>query len=327
MTGNRCRIGLVGAGRAATRHASTLATFHDVTVVGVTDPDVGAATRLAAASGGVVATSLAALLALRPHAVYVCVPPDVHGPIEEQILDAGVPLFLETPLGVDRDTPDELARRVASAGVVTSVAHLWRYSAAVARARAVLAGRTIRLVSGTWLDTADDAPWWGRRARSGGPLIEQVVHLLDLLRTLVGEVVEVYAISDDVPPPQVPDADVDGVTVATLRFASGAVGTLASTCRFTGKRRAGLELFADGASVTITEDGCEIRVGGQSEWHAVDREASHRAAARAFVDAILRREARDRVLADYAQAVRTHRLACALARSAAEGRPIRLRTG
>ena len=92
------------------------------------------------------------------------------------------------------------------------------------------------------------------------------------------------------------------------------------------ERRAGLEIFADGASVTITEDGCEIRVGDRSEWHAVDAEASRRAIDRAFVDAVRRPEARSGVLVDYAQAVRTHRLAHALTRSAAEGRPLRLRT-
>jgi len=321
----RCRIGLVGAGRAATRQASALAGFHDVSIVGVTDPDLNAAARLASGTGSTVAPTLAALIALRPHAVFVCVPPFAHGPIEEELLDAGLPMFVETPLGVDRDTPDALARRVASVGVVTAVGHHWRYAATVPRVRAALAGRAIRLVTGAWLDVADDAPWWGRRDRSGGPLVTQAVHLLDLLRALVGEVVEVYAVGDDTPPPDVPGADVDGVTAATLRFASGAVGTLATTCRFTGRRRAGLEIFADGASVSITEEGCEIRVGGRSEWHAVEAEAAPRAAARAFLDA-LRRPGSDGVLVDYAQGVRSHRLACALTRSAAEGRPLRLRT-
>jgi predicted dehydrogenase len=190
----------------------------------------------------------------------------------------------------------------------------------------VLSGRPIRLVTGSWLDGVGPDHWFGRRDTSGGPLVAQAGHLLDLLRALVGEVTEVYAAGDGAPPPGIPDADVDGVTAATLRFASGAVGTLATTCRFTGRRRAGLEIFADGASVTITEDACEIRVGDRSEWHAVDADASRHAADRAFVDALRRPEAHLGVLVDYGQAVRTHRLAWALTRSAAEGRPLRLRT-
>ncbi|GAA3397073.1 Gfo/Idh/MocA family oxidoreductase [Cryptosporangium minutisporangium] len=320
-----CRIGLVGAGRAAAGHASTLCRFHDVTIVGVTDPDLTVATRLAAEVNAPVAPSLAGLLALEPSAVYVCVPPFAHGPIEEELLAADLPMFVEPPLGVDRDVPESLLPQVATAGVVTSVGHHWRYSPAVTRAQAVLSGRPIRLVTGSWLDGVGSSDWWGHRDRSGGPLVEQVGNLLDLLRALVGEVVEVYAAGDGTPPPGVPDADVDGVTAATLRFASGAVGTLATTCRFAGRRRAGLEIFADGASVTIAEDGCEIRVGDRSEWHAVDAADARHAADRAFVDALRRPQARSGVLVDYGQAVRTHRLACALTRSAAEGRPLRLR--
>ncbi|MFG1928394.1 Gfo/Idh/MocA family protein [Cryptosporangium sp. NPDC048952] len=331
MANTRCRIGLVGAGRAANRHASVLSRFHDVSIVGVTDPDVTAAAALAARTGSTVAPTLSALVGLHPHAVFVCVPPHAHGPIEDELLDAGVPMFIEAPLGVDRDGPDALARRVASAGVLTAVGHHWRYSAAVSRARSALTGRPIRLVTGSWLGTADSAQWWGRRDQSGGPLIEQVVHLLDLLRALVGEAVEVYAMGDDMP---LEGADFDGVTAATLRFASGAVGTLATTCRFApraidghsnGRQLAELEVYADGAGVRITEDGCEIRVGDRSEWHAVDADAAVHALDRAFVDAVRRPEARSGVLVDYAQAVRSHRLAHALTRSASEGRPLRLR--
>ncbi|WP_035857393.1 Gfo/Idh/MocA family protein [Cryptosporangium arvum] len=331
MASTRCRVGLVGAGRAAARHASVLAGFHDVSIVGVTDPDVRAAAELAARTASTVAPTLAALLGLRPDAVFVCVPPHAHGPIEDELLDAAVPMYVEMPLGVDRDRPDALARRVASAGLVTAAGHHWRYSAAVSRARSALAGRPIRLVTGTWLDAVGGAPWWGRREQSGGPLIEQVGPLLDLLRALAGEAVEVYALGDEAP---VPGTDFDSVTAATLRFASGAVGTLATTCRFapratdgngTGSRVAELEIHADGAGARITEDGCEIRVGDRSEWHAVDAGAAVRAIDRAFVDAVRRPDARGGVLVDYAQAVRTHRLAHALTRSAAEGRPLRLR--
>lgn len=326
MALTQCRIGLVGAGRAAARHASALARLHDVSIVGVTDPDLNAASRLAAQTGGTVAPTLAALLGLRPHAVFVCVPPYAHGPIEEALLDADLPMFVETPLGVDRDVPDALARRIASSGVVTAVGHHWRYSTAVLRAQSALAERPIRLVTGVWLDAADSAPWWGRASRSGGPLVEQVVHLLDLVRALAGDAVEVYAMGDDTPPPGVLDADVDGVTAATLRFASGAVGTLATTCRFTGRRLAELEIYADGAGVRIAENGCDIRVGDRSERHTVDADAAVLAIDRAFVDAVRRPAARTGVLVDYAQAVRTHHLAHALTRSASEGRPLRLHT-
>jgi len=49
------------------------------------------------------------------------------------------------------------------------------------------------------------------------------------------------------------------------------------------------------------------------------------AADRAFIDAVVgNRPARDGILVDYDEALRTHQLACAIATSAAQSRPVRL---
>ena len=88
------------------------------------------------------------------------------------------------------------------------------------------------------------------------------------------------------------------------------------------KQRAGLELVADGLALSVGEDGLAIREGD------ADRRASSspripRAARvavdRAFVDAV--RGIGNDVRAPYAEALRTHRLACALASSAAAPAP------
>ena len=159
--------------------------------------------------------------------------------------------------------------------------------------------------------------WWPRRDRSGGPVVEQAAHVLDLVRLLAGEVAEVSAYGDGSPPP------VDGrrhrrVTAATLRFAAGAVGTLAAACVLGWKHRAGLEILADGLALSLAEDGADDprrrRASGTS---TADPEAARVAVDRAFVDAV--RGIGDDVRAPYAEALRTHRLALAVAESA--GRP------
>jgi myo-inositol 2-dehydrogenase/D-chiro-inositol 1-dehydrogenase len=312
----RCRIGLVGAGRVATRHASTLAGFRDAELVAVTDPDVDAAARLAGSVGADVAADLETLLGLRLDAVYICVPPFAHGPTEDAVLEAGLPFLVEPPLGLDAELPERIAARVAAAGVVTAVGHHWRYSTAFRRVADSLAGRPCRLVNAAWLEAPPPAGWQTRRERSGGQIVERAVHLLDLTRVLAGEVEEVYAVTD---------TDVDGTeaTSATLRFASGAVGTLAATNRLDSPRRIGLEAYVEGASALIAEDRCGIRFGERSEWHAVDPALARDAVDRAFLDAVRRPENRSGVLVDYAQAMGSHQLAVALALSATTGRPIR----
>ena len=77
--------------------------------------------------------------------------------------------------------------------MLTRVGHHWRCAEPVARARELLAHRTVRLVSGTWWDKVPPVSWWLHQARSGGPVVEQAIHLLDLARVLVGEVEVVQA--------------------------------------------------------------------------------------------------------------------------------------
>jgi myo-inositol 2-dehydrogenase/D-chiro-inositol 1-dehydrogenase len=158
------------------------------------------------------------------------------------------------------------------------------------------------------------------RARSGGPLVEQAVHVLDLARVLAGEVTEVHAAATGT----VPGGDVDAATAALLRFAGGAIGTLGATSVLGWKHRAGLEIVAEGLVLGVGEDWLEVRDSpdGPVRREEFDRMTACVAADRAFVDALRGAPVDpDAAPPDHAEALRSHRLACALARSAASGRP------
>jgi predicted dehydrogenase len=317
-------IGFVGAGGVAVRHARHLAQLEDVRIVAVTDPVAAAAQSFAEMTGAAPVSDLDGLLNTSPDAVYVCVPPHAHGPVEEQVLGAGAALFVEKPLAADLPTAERIADAARKAGVVTAVGHHWRYSAAVDLVRELLDGRPVRLVVGSWIDRVPPVPWWSRRELSGGQIVEQAVHVLDLSRMLCGDVVEVDAYANSAPP-GTPGADVDGATVAILKFRSGAVGTVSAACCLEWKHRAGLELHADGLSVAIHEDRVIATTAQGPVEHRLQPDDAKLAADRAFIDAVVGDgAARGGILVDYDEALRTHQLACAIADSAAQGRPVRV---
>jgi myo-inositol 2-dehydrogenase / D-chiro-inositol 1-dehydrogenase len=318
-----CRVGLVGAGGVAQRHARVLSGFDDVEIVGVTDVVPEAASALAARHDARTFADVAELLAAGPDAVYVCVPPFAHGPAEEAVIEAGVPMFVEKPVAVDLGTAERIADLVARRGLRTAVGHHWRYLSVLDTARELLADRPVRMVGGAWLDKVPPVAWWSRRDRSGGPVVEQAAHVLDLIRALAGEVTEVTAYGNGTPPP-VEGADIDSVTTATLRFASGAVGTLSAACVLGWKHRAGLEILADGLALSLGEDGLLIRDADGERHVPADPEAARVAVDRAFVDAV--RGVGDDVRVPYAEALNTQRLALAVADSARSGRTVRLTT-
>lgn len=261
-----------------------------------------------------VVPDLAGLIASGIHAAYVCVPPFAHGEAEEALADAGIALFVEKPLAAELDPAERIADQITAAGVLTRVGHHWRCAASVHRAAELLRDRRIRLVNGWWLDKVPPVDWWSDRSHSGGPLVEQAVHVLDLARVLVGEVAEVHAFSAG----PLDGATTDVATAGVLRFAGGAVGTVSTTCALAGKHRAGLEIVADGLVVGVGEDWLSVGDGTDSERTVFDPSTARVAADREFVDA-LRGEPVDPArlqLPDHAEAMRTHRLACALATSA-----------
>ncbi|MGN9893891.1 Gfo/Idh/MocA family protein [Micromonospora sp. L31] len=319
-----CRVGLVGAGGVAQRHARVLGGFEDVELLGVHDVSRDAAAELAGAYGGRSFVDVDELLAAGPDAVYVCVPPFAHGPVEEAVIAAGVPMFVEKPVAVDLETAERIAALVQEKRLLTAVGHHWRYLHVVERARELLADRPVRMVNGSWLDKVPPVAWWAVRDRSGGPVVEQAAHVLDLVRSLVGEAVEVTAYGDGNPPP-VEGADIDSVTAATLRFANGAVGTLAAACVLGWKHRAGLEILADGLALSLAEDGLVICDADGERRIESDPDGARIAVDRAFIDAVT--GVGDDVRVPYAEAMRTQRLALAVAESARTGRAVTLPTG
>jgi predicted dehydrogenase len=318
------RLGFVGTGGVATRHATILSGFDDVALVAATDVDPTRAAAFSEQFGAEAVDDVAALLTHELDAVYVCVPPFAHRPAETsaeaQVAAAGLPLFVEKPLAPDLATAEAIGDRVD--GVLTRVGHHWRCAEPVVQARALLADRTVRLVSATWWDKVPPVSWWAHRDLSGGPVVEQAIHVLDLARVLVGEVTEVSARAHGT----VPGGDVDAVTTALLSFANGAVGTLSAASVLGAKHRAGLEIVADGLVVGVGEDWLEVRDGAAEPVRSeFDRWTACVAADRAFVDDVAGR-AVDPVTSppDYAEALRSHRLATAVARSAASGAPEKL---
>lgn len=318
------RIVMVGAGGVAQRHVSVLASLPDVEVVAVVDPVQPAAERLADACGAKAFEDVEeALDAVDAEAAYVCVPPFAHGDAERAILARRLPLFVEKPVAVDLEVAEEIGSLVAEAGLVTATGYHWRCLDTVARARNLLDGAPALLASGYWLDKRPPVPWWAHTDRSGGQVVEQLTHVLDLARVLLGEAVEVYAAGVRRPAPDSREdhGDVDDATAATVRFASGAVATLAATSLLRAKHRAALHTYSDGLVLELSEQGLVVDDGGTRE-HLLPGEDPRTSVDREFVEAVRGQRASTR--APYAEALRTHRLGCAVAESARTGRPVRL---
>ena len=319
---SRLRVACIGTGFIAGRHLSALAAMPDVEVVAVADAQRERADEVAARYGAHAYTDGALLLEQEQlDAVWLCVPPFAHGPLEHAALELGLPFFVEKPLAVDLPTAVEVAARVRERALLTCVGYHWRSLHVVAQARQALQDRRVELLTATWLDSTPPAPWWSRRSGSGGQLLEQTTHLVDLARLLVGEIRTVQALEVTHLRDAWPQADVPTASAVLLRFTSGAIATITSSCVLDRRHDVSLRLVTDGRLVDLRERALsdhELRVStGEGEQVVRDRQDPIATEDRAFVDALL--AGNDSVPVPYEEALRTHAAVCAADLSAREG--------
>lgn len=319
---SRLRVACIGTGFIAGRHLSALAAMPDVEVVAVADAQRDRAQEVADRYGAYAYVDGALLLEQEQlDAVWLCVPPFAHGPLERAALELGLPFFVEKPLAVDLPTAVQVAAEVRERGVLTCVGYHWRSLHVVAQARQALQDRRVELLTATWLDSTPAAPWWSRRSGSGGQLLEQTTHLVDLARLLVGEIRTVQALEVTNGRDAWPQADVPTASAVLLRFTCGAIATITSSCVLDRRHDVSLRLVTEGRLVDLRERALsdhELRVStGDGEQVVRDRQDPIAAEDRAFVDALLTGD--DAVPVPYEEALRTHAAVCAADLSAREG--------
>lgn len=170
-------------------------------------------------------------------AVYIASPHDLHLEHVGRTVTAGKRIILcEKPLGISSTQAQACVELCRQQGVSLTVAYYRRYWPVVQAMRDLLAEGAIGQVIGARVLLLDhfagDAarPWLtSKAAAGGGALANAGSHWVDLLRYLLGEVVEVSALL----PPAAQAIDVEDTAAVHLLTAGGAVATLLSTWRST----------------------------------------------------------------------------------------------
>ncbi len=323
----RLRVGCVGTGFIASWHLKRLARFDEVEVVAVADVMPSRAKATASEyDARAHDDGLAMLEEEGLDAVWLCVPPYAHGPLEAAAIDRGLPFFVEKPIALDLQGAVQVAAGVERVGLATAVGYHWRHVAVVEEAAMRLRDAPARLVTGSWLDATPAVEWWWRRDRSGGQLVEQTTHIFDLLRVLVGEVASVTAVESSVTREGFAGADVPTASAVSVVFANGAIGTVSSTCLLPGRHRVGVSLMGEGLVVELSEGSLadhRLQIVDASGETVTDSDQDPiEAEDRDFVDVLLGRREQSKV--PYAEALRTQALVCAADRSAREAATVDL---
>lgn len=317
---DKVNVGFIGCGGNARGHMRTVAGLPNARLAAVCDMVPELAKQAAEPYGAATYTDHRAMLDRGDlHAVYISIPVHMHGQPEMDCISRGMPFLVEKPVSRDMATAKKVAAAVAQKKLITCVGYQLRYCGTVEIARETLAGKTVAMVVGKyWCGTGrGDASRWTRQfQKSGGQLLEQATHTIDLMRYLIGEVDTVYTQQASRLLHEIDCADVHCVS---FRFQNGVIGSLTTSWCYEPKDWSNanvLDILYDAdllhwthAKVTHTRDGKsedQTRPGGSID--AV------------FVDAVQKGDG-SAIRSPYSDAVKSLAVSLAAIESGIEGAP------
>lgn len=219
------RVGIVGAGTMGQAHA---AAWRNLASKGAQFAGIvsrGSSAEALANEYGVKHYSDYAALLADVDIVDLCVPTDVHKNLTVQAAQAGKHVICEKPIALTLEDGRAMMDACEKAGVRLFIAHVLRFIPEYASAQAVVASGqigkpgVIRLTRASYPPRKAADNWFVDEARSGGMILDLMIHDYDYARWLAGDVTRVFARSART---LHPDAEGDYALV-TLRFASGAI--------------------------------------------------------------------------------------------------------
>ncbi|MDR6819755.1 putative dehydrogenase [Neorhizobium sp. 2083] len=221
------KIVLMGAGLIGREHAALLRANPRVELVGIADVSQGAKT-VADEFGAKFFTDMREMLdVLKPDGAIIALPNSLHVEAALACVERKIPCLVEKPIADTLEAAMHLVAEVEKAGVPVLIGHQRRHSPDIAKARQLVAdgalGRLVA-VNAMWMTDKPgpyfDATW--RRLPGGGPLLINLIHDIDCLRFICGDVTEVMAFTSNA----VRSFEVEDTASVSVRFASGALGTL-----------------------------------------------------------------------------------------------------
>lgn len=221
------RIGIVGLGTIGKAHWKVIRESSETTLIAISDPTPSALEFARAENVPAYADYRDMLEKEKLDGVVVAVPNAQHVPVSLACIERGIPVLVEKPVADEVEAARGMCRVAEARNVPVLVGHHRRHNTAVQRVRqAIRDGLIGRPVTATvmynQLKTASyfDLDW--RRQAGGGPILINLIHEIDLIRFIFGEIRSLQALSSNA----VRGFPVEDTAAVLLQFHSGAIATI-----------------------------------------------------------------------------------------------------
>jgi predicted dehydrogenase len=170
---------------------------------------------------------------IKPDMVFICVPPTSHGNIEFETIQRGIPFFVEKPVAIDLDLAHEINTQIEKHKIITAVGFQCRYDNINEAAKKFIKANPVLAVQASRVGGIPQVPWWRNKFTSGGQLVEQTIHQMDMLRYLMNTEPEtVYSVARRgyIDQKECPGYFTDDLSTTLITFKNGVTATMLTGC-------------------------------------------------------------------------------------------------
>ncbi len=227
------RTAILGCGGFANRHAENIVTMPErLELAAFCDINPQHAQTFAQkyAQGAKTYTDFHPMLdEVKPDLLVICLPPFGHTDEVEAAAQRGIHVLIEKPIALASAQAWKMVEVAEAAKIKTQVGFMFRFGAAVTELKNLIeSGKAgeVGLMSARYFCNSLHANWWRMRDKSGGQLVEQVIHMVDLMRYLMGDAQTVYSLQNNLFHKDVADYTVEDVSGTVMGFKNGGIGVI-----------------------------------------------------------------------------------------------------
>ncbi len=222
------KLAVVGVGLVGKRHANAIKRLRGVKLIGLVEPSSNKLPIEQEFNVPCFDNIDALLNGTKVDGVIIATPTPSHIELGRAVVNAGIPVLIEKPLANSSSEALELVNLADANHVSLLVGHHRRHNPLIQKAHELISNGEIGEIravhANCWFYKPDhyfdEAPW--RKLHGAGPISVNLVHDIDLIRYLCGEIVSVQAQSS----PSRRGFENEDVASVLLAFDNGAVGTV-----------------------------------------------------------------------------------------------------
>lgn len=259
------RFGLIGCGRIADRHIASLAACRGAELAALCDireERMREAEQAYRMRGGV-SKGISQHLDVdhllqddRIDAIVICTHSALHAELALRALQAGKHVILEKPMTLSLADAKHIIQLAEEKALKVQICHQLRYRPLMRRVKDLIEqGALGRVYMGTATIRLqrskryyEEAHWRGTWEQDGGMLLNQGIHLIDLLQWFLGDAVHVYGKMARTSMPK----ETEDIAAGIIQFAGGGIGIIeANTISKPSNFDNAVTLFAERGTISI----------------------------------------------------------------------------